>query len=236
MWTWLPTALDFVSSLVWPAVAVMAVVMFRRPISAFVSEVIEVSGLGVSAKRGDLQAARIRNSIESTPLNQVEGAITELPGEDTEAALLPAISAVHFLGSVSRYRLQELVKESESISGSGEARLLVIWSYQELVVFIRGLELAEQAGSDQVEVPRYHGNYTYRSLASIGGPTTLSDALVELQDFKQRVDDRTETVSSQGARTYISTAIEVLDRIRSWYTKEESIRLVVGSAEPLGPE
>lgn len=242
MWAWLPAVLNFVSSLVWPIVALIAVVMFRRPISTFVSEVIEISGLGVSAKRGDLQAARIRNSIETKAIDaDIAESAAFIAGHETDgaAASIPVRNMVQFVASVSRFRLNELASETTGVASSDEARLLVVWAYQELVVFVRALQLAEQAGSRLIQVPRYRGPLTFESLARIGGPTYISDALDELQGFKKKIDNRDEVISPDGARTFISTALDILSKIYAWYTGEEIIEVKVDStrkSDASGPQ
>ncbi|WP_143690489.1 hypothetical protein [Williamsia sterculiae] len=201
----------------------MGAIAFRQPISEFISDIIELSGFGVSARRGDRRVEKMRNAIDSrsvdlpSPQSRENG---EKGAVGASSKSISALSLIRFQGSVSRHRLTELANECVTASEPAATRLLVISAYQELVVFVRTVELVEHAESSST-LPRYTGALAYKSLAKFGGPASLADSLADLQRFKKRVADSEEAVSAQGAHTYIFTALEVLVRIQAWYTNEE---------------
>jgi hypothetical protein len=210
-------------SAVWAIAVVLLFLIFRRPISGFLEGMNEFRAPGVSARRGDLTAAKIRNGVDAIGTLEVPIASTEgSESPSTSQNLSAAESIVAFLGRMARYRLKKLAEQARETATHAEAMMIVDAAYDELLVFVRGLELSQQLqSSNDLIIPRYSGTYSFKSLEKLGAPAPLADSLEEVQTFKHRVTSKEIVVSPDGAQTYAATALDLLLKIYAWYTNTE---------------
>lgn len=230
---WLAIVVQLVQALAWPVTVGILILSFRGPIGAFLTSIKEVSGFGVSAKRGDKEAGQLLGRVvhdDSAPpsdgetsalLVAKEAATQQASPISTDSRSRPAPSDVErFSFGVAAGTLQHYDKECTSQIGSEGSRLIVVSAYATLLGYIRALEYAALPDSENRTLPRYSGDYSYTAAQSLGAPEGIVQDLVDMKDFEKRVVRRDLEISHDGARNFVAACLDILRRCHAWQTND----------------
>jgi hypothetical protein len=239
--TWFKDLLSFITTLVWPAVVIVALVLFRKPLSEFVNEISELGLWGASAKRQGDRAARDLNQEQEEQLVAEEGEDTAnpAPSEDnstnpgptegsgqpspttgTEAAQPSATDArvgefLEYYRSISLLQLRGNRKNTASTNSTRVAREIVRSTYSDYLATVRVVAFWLH-GPTAVSGARGRKANSHVTLQRMGAPEDLIEATVELRTFAVNVADGSITLTGEGARTYVNTVDDAMTRLFAW--------------------
>lgn len=207
---WQPV-LDFVSSIAWPTVVVIVVIIFRKPIGTLINEVEEAEFPGGKVKRGDRQISEINREIGA--------AIPQVPAAEA-AAPAPSIPEQLDTPKPSEHAVPRSLSRT-SLWLSPEAVPPIIPYLRNMKRDLPGANDIRSFGADVA---------VFRAARSVALAMELCDGSVgesnnplltawfrtmsrELLDLADAVRDGRTAMSADGALQYSVTVATFLDRL-----------------------
>ncbi|MGL5826126.1 MAG: hypothetical protein ACRCYU_15140 [Nocardioides sp.] len=210
--------IQLIDAIAWPMVVLLLVLGFRRPLRSFMNDLKEISGFGVSAKRGDKEADLLLERIEEDSPTDVRPDTSRTDGFGLKSTIL-RFEVEQFSFLIADHRLEHLHKElRESRVDQDACRLIAVWAYDEVLVYIRVVELVRQLGPMKQGVPLFSGPFAYRQAQKMGAPMGLVRDLRELKDFKKKLESGELTVTPEGAATFVRACRNTLTQLYGWRT------------------
>lgn len=218
---WLTPTLDFASTLLWPAVVLTLLILFRRQIGSFINDITEVAGFGASAKRGDRRVSDLKKTTEDA--SEESGTTLETPAvADEESSPTPQLEVLDnaartpaafltFYRDLVRVQLRAQLQGTQTTSTRLSAQI-VRSTYSILLLSVRVVAYWV-SGPQAMATKRGALAASQVTLGRIDAPPELTDLVRELRDLAMDVAKGSIELSGDGARSYIESVDAACDQL-----------------------
>jgi hypothetical protein len=209
---------DVIGHIAWPLVVVAALLVLRRPIIAFISDIDEAGWGSAKVKRGNKRSETLK--AEATDGTQADDAFDSEPTADdaidtgsSDAKVDPSIDPAHLLRYYGRIVIDRLRGSKYNVDTTS-ARLgaeIVGSTYADLKQAVRVVAYVHGSVGMRGKLPSLE-----TSLDALQLPSDLDGDIREARKFSMDVTSRTVKVNGEGAANYIDSVRAVTTRLLTW--------------------
>lgn len=210
---------DVIGHVIWPALVITVVLVFRKQIAAFISEVEEADWGGAKVKRGNQRSKELKAEasadLEGAKELEIEQAVEDVSGDAGQTGeTLAALSASRLITYYGRIVIDRL-RTSKYNTDTTSARLgaeIVGNTYADLKQTVRLVAfILRDSGGMRGVIPGLQKNLEVLQL-----PDDLDRDIRDARQLALDVTEKRLKVDGQGASDYIDSVRLLVTRLVNW--------------------